>query len=43
MKEKKKYIPPRSENQQKEMHIKVLIGAIALTVIVVFITIIASK
>ena len=35
MKEKKRYTPPRSENEQKEMHIKIVICAIVVTVIVV--------
>ena len=36
---KKKYTPPRTENEQKEIHIKILIGAIVVTVIVVIIAI----
>ena len=36
---KKGYIPPRSDNEQKNIHIKVLIGAIIVTVIVVVISI----
>ncbi len=36
---KKKYTPPRSENEQKEMHIKIFIGAIVVTVIVVLVVI----
>ena len=36
---KKKYTPPRSENEQKEMHVKILIGTIVVTVIVVLIAI----
>ena len=34
MTKKKGYIPPRSNNEQKGIHIKVLIGAIIVTVIV---------
>ena len=37
--EKKKYTPPRSENEQKEMHVKILIGTIVVTVIVFLIAI----
>ena len=36
---KKGYIPPRSDNEQKDIHIKVLIGAIIVTVIVIVIVI----
>ena len=36
---KKEYIPPRSDNEQKNIHIKVLIGAVIVTVIVVVISI----
>ena len=43
MKEKKRYTPPHSENRKKEMNIKVLIGAIAVTVIVFLIAITVSK
>jgi len=39
MKEKKKYIPLRSSKEQKEIHTKILIGAIIVTVIVVVITV----
>ena len=39
MKEKKKYTPPLSEREQKGMHVKILIGAIIVTIVVVFITI----
>ena len=39
MTKKKGYIPPRSNNEQKETHIKVLIGAIIVTLIVVVFTI----
>ena len=35
MKEKKKYTPPQSDNEQKKMHIRILIGAIIITVIIV--------
>ncbi len=40
MNKKKKYTPPRSDNEQKVIHIKVLIGAIIVTIItvVIFIT-----
>lgn len=34
---KKKYTPQRSDNEQKVIHIKVLIGAILITIIVVVI------
>ena len=34
---KKKYRPQRSDNEQKIIHIKVLIGAILITLIVVVI------
>ena len=36
---KKGYIPPRSDNEQKNIHIKILIGAIIVTMIVVVISI----
>jgi cell division protein FtsL len=39
---KKGYIPPRSYNEQKNIHFKVLIGAIIVTVIVVVISIISQ-
>ena len=39
MTKKKDYIPPRSNNEQKGTHIKVLVGAIIVTLIVVFFTI----
>ena len=39
MTKKKGYIPPRSNNEQKGIHIKVLIGAIIVTLIVVIFTI----
>ena len=32
--EKKVYIPPRSAKEQEEIHIKILLGAIILTVII---------
>ena len=38
MNKKKDYIPPRSQDELKGMHIKVLIGAIIVTLIVVIIT-----
>ena len=34
---KKRYTPPRSNNEQKEIHIKVLAGTIIVTLIVVII------
>ena len=40
MTKKKGYIPPRSNNDQKRIHIKVLMGAIMVTLIVVVFTII---
>ena len=40
MTKKKVYIPPRSNNEQKGIHIKVLIGAIIVTLIIVIFTII---
>tara|TARA_B100001248_G_scaffold260503_1_gene248832 strand:+ start:258 stop:386 length:129 start_codon:yes stop_codon:yes gene_type:complete len=39
MKEKKQYTPPRTDNEQKGMHTKVLIGATIVTLIIVLITI----
>ena len=39
MTKKKEHIPPRTNNEQKETHIKVLIGAIIVTFIVVVFTI----
>ena len=39
MTKKKGYIPPRSNKEQKGIHIKVLIGAIMVTLIVVVFTI----
>ena len=39
MKKKKGYTPPQGENKQKEMHIKVLISAIVVTLIVLLIAI----
>ena len=39
MTNKKGYTPPRSNNEQKGIHIKVLIGAIMVTLIVVVFTI----
>ena len=35
MKEKKGYTPPRSYNEQKGMHVKILIGAIIVTIVIV--------
>ena len=40
MTNKKGYTPPRSNNEQKGIHIKVLIGAIIVTLIIVVFTII---
>ena len=40
MKEKKGYTPPRSYNEQKGMHVKILIGAIIVTIIIVVIAVI---
>ena len=40
MTNKKGYTPPRSNNEQKGIHIKVLIGAIIVTLIIVIFTII---
>ena len=37
MNKKKGYTPPRSDSEQKGLHIKILIGAIIVTVIVVVI------
>ena len=39
MTKKKGYIPPRSSSEQKGIHIKVLMGAIIVTLIVVVFTI----
>jgi len=40
MTNKKGYTPPRSNNEQKGIHIKVLIGAIIVTLIIVVFTVI---
>ena len=40
MTNKKGYTPPRSNNEQKGIHIKVLIGAMIVTLIIVVFTII---
>ena len=42
MKEKKTYTPPRSYSEQKEMHTKILLGTIILTVIVVIMGIVLT-
>ena len=39
MKEKKRYTPPRSYKEQKEMHVKILIGAILVAIVIVVISI----
>ena len=35
MKKKKAYTPLQSDNEQKNMHIRILVGAIIITVIIV--------
>ena len=37
MKKRKEYTPPQSDSEQKGIHIKVLIGAIIVTIIIVII------
>ena len=39
MKEKKRYTPPQSNNEQKRMHVRILTGTIIITFIIVVIAI----